>query len=115
MKKLIPVLFVAFALYACNEENPLPEGCIEVEVKDQLCGGAVLQIKDPKYYSLGESANGYENVFYTFFHCEDPVSTGSTVFIKFTENNDKGVCARCLAIMAYDGEKNYNVRVADCL
>lgn len=83
---------------------------------DMVCGQAIFQIQDPQYYYLAESANGYENVFFTFLHCEDmDYDFSETVSVGITNEEEKGSCAVCLALLPYDGEKVYNIRVGpDC-
>ena len=119
MKKLPLIVLVAlFSLSSCDEEEPgLPTECIQVALMDTICGQAVLQIQDPNFYYLGETANGVENVFFTYLHCNDmDKDLGGTFFIKFNpENEDEGTCVVCLAALPYDGDKSYEVRVAeDC-
>jgi len=114
MKKFLLGLFVLVMLSSCNEDDALPTGCIEVKVLDMFCGQAIMQIQDPDYYYLGETANGYENVFFTYPHCVDSGrDLSENVLIELTDDKDKGGCAVCLAILPYDGERIYHSRIRD--
>ena len=113
MKNILLSLLIAFLLVSCNEEYPA-NGCLEVSVIDELCGHAVLKIENPLYYHLGETWNGHENVFYTFFDCEDmSKEKEGTFFVELIEDYQTGDCAVCLAMMDYQGDKKYPVKIVD--
>ena len=114
MKNLLTIIVLLSFLVACEEEDPgLPTECVEVSLVTTMCGQAVMKIQDPNYFYLGESANGEKNVFFTFLHCDDMyINPEENFFIEFlSEQDDKGSCAVCLAILAYNGDKSYDVRV----
>ena len=114
MKKFVFVFVVAGLLSSCNEDDALPTGCIEVGVLEMFCGQVVMQIQDPNYYYLGESANGYENVFFTYAHCDDmDKDLSGTILVELTDNTEKGSCAVCLGLLPYDGDRIYDVRIRD--
>lgn len=116
MKKLLGLIFCAAIVFSCEEEGPLlPTDCVEVSLVDQLCGQAVFKIQDPNFYHLGESANGHENVFFSYLHCDDPVKNDEgNFFVEFVADESLGSCAVCLALLQYDGEKVHQVRLATC-
>ena len=113
MKNIVVAALLALALVSCEDifENP---GCIEVSLVSELCGHGILKIENPLYYHLGETANGHNNVFLTFFSCEDmeKVKEG-TFFVEFVEEYETGDCAVCLAMINYQGKKKYPVRMVD--
>jgi len=129
-KALIPALFVLFTFASCekNDVDLENEDCIKVKVLAEICGTAVLQIQNSKYYNLGEKGwsqdNGkttYDNVFFTVFSCEDMEyiakeyagkAEGKTLNVKIQDKFEMGNCAVCLAIVANPPSTKQNVKVA---
>lgn len=111
MKKILAYSFLTLFAISCNdnEVEPLDESCIAVSYMEGICGTAILQIKDERFFYLGETANGYDNVFSTMFHCDvDEQKLNKELFyVSLLEDNDIGNCARCLATVAYSGDKFY--------
>jgi hypothetical protein len=113
MKKIAIAAILAFAIVSCEDitENP---GCLEVSLVSELCGHAVLKIESPLYYHLGETWNGHNNVFYTFFDCEDMgKEKEGTFFVEILEEFKEADCPVCLAMIDYQGEKKYPVKIVD--
>lgn len=129
-KVLIPSLFALFTFGSCEKSDSdfQNDECIEVKVLAEICGTAVLQIQNSKYYNLGEKGwsqeNGktsFDNVFFTVFSCEDMEylskeysgkPEGKSFNIKIQDKFEMGNCAVCLAIIANPPAKRQNVKVA---
>lgn len=111
MRKLAVLTLFALAFSSCKDDFP-ENGCIEVSLVTEICGNAVLKIIDPAYQHLGESWNDHHNVFLTSFNCEDMGSEKEgTFYVKFLEEYKSGDCAVCLAMIDYQGDKKYPVKI----
>lgn len=114
MNKILVFGLFTLVIISCNknEVKPLDQSCIEVSYVDGICGTAILQIRDEKFFYLGETANGFDNVFFTTLHCsfDEQLLNAESFYIRIVEDDDLGDCIRCLATITYSGEKFYNVR-----
>lgn len=107
-------MVLALGLLACEEEFPTPGACVEVSLVTELCGQAVLKIENPAYYHLGETWNGHENVFFTFWTCEDMNKPKEGRFmVTLADSFNPGDCAVCMAALDYQGDKKYPVKRVD--
>ena len=131
LKKIFSIALLAlFAFSSCDKsgEDLQNDGCIEVTVLAEICGTAVLQIRDSNYYNLGEndwSNDGgkttYDHVFFTVFSCEDMeylakeydgTLTGKTFNVKIQDKFEMGNCAVCLAIIGNPPSVKQNVQIS---
>lgn len=129
-KLLIPSLFVLFTFASCekNESDIQNDECIEVKIIAEICGTAVLQIQNPKYFDLGENGwtqdggkTSYDHVFFTVFSCTDMEYlgkeyignlSGKLLNVKVQKQFEMGNCAVCLAIIANPPGKKQNVQIS---
>jgi hypothetical protein len=114
MKNIATAILLACGFVSCEDslhENP---ECLEVSIISELCGNAILKIENPLYYYLGETANGHNNVFLTSFNCEDiGKEKDGTFYVELVDDNQSGACADCLAIIDYQGDKKYPVKIVE--
>ena len=114
MNKIVIIPFLVFTLLSCEEILLEDSKCLEVSLVDELCGHAVLKIENPAYYHLGETWNDNENVFYTFFDCEDmEKDKDGTFFVEILDDFKEADCPVCLALIDYQGEKRHPVKILD--
>ncbi|MEM6524495.1 MAG: hypothetical protein AAGF85_14060 [Bacteroidota bacterium] len=118
MKNVFFGILLMLMVTSCNENdaNPLDLSCIEVSYVDGICAAAILQIEDERFFYLGETANGFENVFFTTLPCsfDDPILNSESFYISIIEDDDLGDCIRCLATISYSGEKAYSIANSIC-
>jgi hypothetical protein len=115
------ILVFLIALTSCSNENPPAVGnCIRVSLLRNVCGTAVFKILDPAYHSLGETADGEENVFMGIIECSPEDISGTvgrdqsdSLFVEINPPDLKEGCTVCFAIVNYSGEKQYSVRIHD--
>lgn len=119
MKSLSCVLSFIILLLACDTADPLFTGeCVPVKAVRGICGTAVFKIQDPAYYHFGEDVDGEQNVFLGTLECPyirssaDAINmTDEILYLELNPENFSQDCARCYALVAYSGDKMYNVRV----
>lgn len=125
MKNALLLIVSLFLLSAsCDDEKlSAPKTCVPVKLMRSICGTAVFQIQDSRFYHYGESVGGEENVFAAALECAlpDAVKLGEQepqqeiFFAELDPENFNGNCASCLAMVNYEGQKNYRVRLhLDC-
>lgn len=126
MKNALSILIVSLFLLSasCNDEKlSVPKTCVPVKLMRSICGTAVFQIQDSRFYQYGESAGNEENVFAAALECTlpDGIILGSQepqqelFYAELDPENFNGNCASCLAIVNYEGQKHYRVRLhLDC-
>jgi hypothetical protein len=122
MKHLSITLLLLAAVFfiACDKStNEIKDQCFEVKILNEICGNAVVQIVDEKFYEFGE--NGYQldgvtydHVFTTTFSCADltKINTlasslrGLQLKVKLTDKHeDDPYCTRCAATIANAPQK----------
>ncbi|MBX9733525.1 MAG: hypothetical protein K2X37_05655 [Chitinophagaceae bacterium] len=122
-KQIVALCLVIFLISGCTKnETDLPAGCISVKLIKEMCGNAILQIQDSKYYNLGVDnftfeGKTYDHVFTTRFSCQSLAAMPQTltadrsglVFnIKFLkEPETDSTCATCLAVLSNTPNKYY--------
>lgn len=124
MKSISSVLFFSVFLFAftCQQEmiNNSNDTCVNVSVLRSICGTAVLQIKDPTFYHLGENVGSEQNVFLANVESKessanvkrDEIDLSDTyVLINPDDFNSDGI--QCLAMVNYAGTKQHNVRFVE--
>ncbi|MBX2947203.1 MAG: hypothetical protein KF725_15340 [Cyclobacteriaceae bacterium] len=114
LRNLVYSVCLFAILFSCDEKTPAYTGeCIAVSYLRGICGQAVLKIQDPKYFHLGEDADGDTNVFLAGLECftDSNVLQKNTFYVELNPNDFNTNCAVCLAAVAYSGSKQYAVRV----
>lgn len=121
MKNALLLIVSLFLLSAsCNDEKlSLSKTCVPVKMLRSICGQAVFQIQDSRFYHYGESVGNEENVFVAALECNlpDAVSLGTRepqeeiFYAELDPENFNGNCASCLAMVNYEGQKHYQVRL----
>jgi hypothetical protein len=100
---------------ACTPETTnFPQNCIAVKYLRGICGEAVLQIQDPRYYKYGETTNEEDHVFRGTFECSsdlDALEKRALFYVELNPQNFNNNCANCDATVLYSGSKYYSVRV----
>ncbi len=85
-----------------------------------ICGTAVLQIKDPAFYHLGENVGNEQNVFLANVETRESSAkvkrdeidlTNTYVILNPEDFNSDGI--QCLAMVDYAGTKQHNVRFVE--
>ncbi len=130
LRSIILLLLLSLSLWSCDKSSDeLKDECIEVEILNEICGNAVVQILDKDFYQYGE--NGYkldevtyDHVFSTTFSCADMSKLYATssslkglrVKVKATEKHeDDPYCTRCAATIANAPQKFVLLKVVnDC-
>ncbi|MEL7002111.1 MAG: hypothetical protein AAFN93_05155 [Bacteroidota bacterium] len=111
------ILSILALTIGCNENNTVAptDQCFEVSYVTGICGQAILKIKNPAYFELGENTGGEENVFFTTFDCsvDESQLSKANFFVKITQDTTDTDCIRCLAAVGYEGNKRYLVDVVD--
>ena len=112
------LIIASFAtMFGCTDNNDVApsDQCFEVSYVTGLCGQAVLKIENPVFFKLGETWNGHENVFYTVFDCsvDEAELSKTSFFVRIKQNTTDTDCIRCLALLDYQGSKQYLVDVVD--
>jgi hypothetical protein len=114
MQKIVITLFLVNLIAGCNPDiDQLPSNCIPVKYVRGICGQAVLEIQDPKYYDTGENADGDSHVFLAMLECftDTEIVKDKLFYVELNPSNFNSECAVCLALVNYSGNKHYNVRV----
>lgn len=114
IRNLIYSFCLAAIALSCEEKSPTSIGeCIAVSYVRGICGQAVLKIHDPRYFYLGEDADGDTNVFLAGLECftDYNVLQKHTFFVELNPADFNSNCAVCLAAVSYSGSKQYAVRV----
>lgn len=121
MKNALLLIVSLFLLSAsCQDEKLQASGnCVPVKLLRSICGTAVFQIQDSRFYHYGESAGNEENVFMAMLECTLPASLklGNTepqqeiFYAELNPENFNGNCASCLALVSYEGQKHYQIRL----
>lgn len=127
MKNMVFVFLFTAAAWACDSYTVtsqevsksllLDENVFKVKVVATLCGYAILEITDARYFEYGMnwvdgSGKSYEHVFGTEFPCFTDAKTGEIITIQLLDKpevSDSG-CVRCEAYLETP-EKKYFVRV----
>ena len=115
----IALLISVLLLCACDTETPTITGdCVPVKLVRGICGTAIFKIQDPAYYHFGENVDGEENVFRGTLECPylrssaaEQNQSDEILYVELNPENFAQDCARCYALVAYSGDKLYNVRV----
>lgn len=119
MKTTSSVLFLSVFLFAftCQQEviNKSNGTCVNVSVLRSICGTAVLQIKDPAFYHLGENVGDEQNVFLAYIEVKPTdasVDAGNkeNAYVEINPENFNTDGIQCLAMVDYAGAKQHNVR-----
>lgn len=108
------LIFLFLGMDKCSEDDtPATGQCIEVSLVQSLCSQAVLKIENPAFYHLGETWNGHQNVFFTMLGCsaDEARLAGKRFFVTLEEKETDNDCARCEALLLYQGNKKYFVQV----
>ena len=133
MKRSISLLFglVLAVLVACDEE-PLIDvaiDCVEVRVVTELCNQAVIQVVNPGNTDITLSSyefDGvtYNNVFKTFFHCQQMPNVpldGTSFYIQAineeawkANNTNNEDCFYCEPLLAGELPFSYVEIVNNC-
>lgn len=117
MNKILAISLLMFAMLSCNDDEaePLNTSCIPVKYVDGICGTAILQIQDENFFTLGETANGFDHVFFTMLPCaaDAEVLNGETFSISIINKSDLGDCIQCLAAISYSGNKSYHIAIKE--
>ncbi|MEN9550055.1 MAG: hypothetical protein RIR12_2646 [Bacteroidota bacterium] len=130
MKKLLLILGIGIiTLAACTkDETDLPTACVSVKLIKEVCGDAILQIQDSKYYNLGVDGFAlegkiYDHVFTTRFTCQSLAAMPQTLtadrsglvfnvkLLKEPETADS-TCVTCLATLSNAPSKFYITKYA---
>lgn len=121
MKNVLLLIVSVFLLSAsCQDESPsVSKTCIPVKLLRSVCGNAVFQIQDSRFYQYGESVGNEANVFVAALECNlpDAVILGAQepqqeiFYAELDPENFNGNCASCLAMVNYEGQKHYQVRL----
>jgi hypothetical protein len=121
MKNALLLIASVFLLGASCQDEQLSASktCIPVKVLRSICGNAVFQIQDSRFYGYGESVGNEENVFLAVLECNAPdaVSLGNSepqqeiFYAELDPENFNSNCAVCLAMVNYEGQKHYKVRL----
>ena len=122
MKNALSILIVSLFLLSasCDDEKlSASKFCVPVELLRSVCGNAVFQIQDSRFYHYGETLGNDENVFLAALECNLPDALdlavqGSQQEIFYAELNPEnfdGNCASCLAMVNYTGDKKYLIRL----
>jgi hypothetical protein len=114
IRNLIYSVCLSALLFSCDEKFPTYTGeCITVSYVRGICGQAVLKIKDPRYFHLGENADGDTHVFLARLECftDSNILQNSTFYVELNPTDFNVDCAVCLAAVVYSGSKHYAVRV----
>jgi hypothetical protein len=108
------LLLSAFALTNCAKED-VPNACgyVPVRYETGICGYAILKIEHPSFYELGEDVDDYEHVFLAQLECftDQQALEDKSFLVELNPPTFNDDCARCLAMVAYSGSKNYRVRI----
>jgi hypothetical protein len=109
MKKVFILLLIAFFAWSCQEEEESPvTHCIQVQLIEEVCGQAILQVINPTPFDLAQAtwqkSNGevLYNVFSTNLSCfaaQLPVD-GSSFYVKIEAQIPQTLanCVMCLAL-----------------
>lgn len=121
MKNALLLFATLFLLSAsCHDEKvSATKDCVPVKILRNICGTAVFQIQDSRFYHYGESTGGEENVFMGVMECTSTQSTNTEVdkdepeifYAELDPDNFQSDCIQCMAIVVYQGEKHYKVRL----
>ncbi|MEN9550049.1 MAG: hypothetical protein RIR12_2640 [Bacteroidota bacterium] len=128
MKKILMILGIGVTAFTgCTKnESDLPTACVSVKLIKEVCGDAILQIQDSKYYNLGVDGFAlegkiYDHVFTTRFTCKSLAAMPQTLttdrsglvftvtLLKEPEAVDS-TCATCLATLSNAPNKFYNTK-----
>ncbi|MEM9389891.1 MAG: hypothetical protein AAGA02_05420 [Bacteroidota bacterium] len=120
MKNILAFGLIALVILSCNDDEAelRDESCVAVSYVEGICGNVVLQIQDERFFYLGETANGHENVFLTAFPCyvDEQKLNKDLFYVSIREESNLGDCIRCLAAIGYSGNKSYHVDVrSNCM
>jgi hypothetical protein len=123
MKNALLLIVSLFLLSAsCDDEKlSTAKNCVPVKLLRSVCGTAVFQIQDSRFYHFGESVGNEANVFFAVLECTlpDAVKLGSQepqqeiFYAELDPENFNGNCASCLALVNYEGQKHYQVRLSE--
>ncbi|MEM9297045.1 MAG: hypothetical protein AAF149_17210 [Bacteroidota bacterium] len=115
MRNILVFGLIGFFILSCNDDEEVSrdESCVAVSYVEGICGNVVLQIQDERLFYLGETANGYENVFFTTFPCyvDEQTLNKDLFYVSILDESNLGDCIRCLAAIVYSGNKSYHVDV----
>ena len=114
MRKIAIFLFLIRLITGCDSDTtPLPDNCIAVKYVRGLCGNAVLQIQDLRYFSVGENVDGDTHVFLATLECFTDLEAAKdkVFYVELNPSDFNSDCAVCLAMINYTGKKHYAVRV----
>jgi hypothetical protein len=119
MKNALLLIAALFLLSAsCHDEKlSVAKNCVPVKLLRSICGSAVFQIQDSRFYHYGESTGGEENVFMAMMECTATQSTSTEAdapeifYAELDPDNFQSDCIQCMAIVNYQGEKQYKVRL----
>jgi hypothetical protein len=127
MKKLTALFTLLFlcCITACNQDDFVPDSCIEVRMVASYCTrAAVLQIVTPEAQSFGEtwtdnSGTTFDNVFRTILPCgfDHSVADGNkTFFIQLSDTLEESLsCAHCSMLVSGLPETfSYIKKFTDC-
>lgn len=124
---LLLTALLSLALISCEEQKYFllesdSSDCFEVTVIDALCAHAILKIEDHRFYHYGETTEMFTNSFLANLPCSglqtEARSSDDKIFVKISSKpfpDEKNDCVQCLAMLTYDGEKQYYVKfVSKC-
>ncbi|NBP70813.1 MAG: hypothetical protein EBU52_18995 [Cytophagia bacterium] len=121
MKNALLLFAALFLLSAsCHDEKlSTAKNCVPVKLLRSICGSAVFKIQDSRFYHYGESVGGEENVFMAMLECAtvQPTNTEAAqdepeiFYAEIDPDNFQSDCIQCMAIVNYQGEKQYKIRL----
>ncbi|MFM7328362.1 MAG: hypothetical protein ACKO3B_06475 [Bacteroidota bacterium] len=115
--RLVLLVTVVVFTEGCSTHAPKQasgEPCIRVRYVTGICLDAVLEIRDPAFYHLGERWREHDHVFRTTVPCgsEELMESGRDFYVVLmSKPSDEPPCIRCRAALDYDGEKSYPVKL----
>ena len=117
MRICVLLLISALATLACASRPGMVasgQPCVRVRYVTGICLEAVLQIRDPDYYHLGEQWKDHDHVFRATVPCgsEALLESGKDFYVVLLSKPEvEPPCIRCRAALDYSGEKSYPVRL----
>jgi hypothetical protein len=118
MKTIVYLFMLLWALLASCENVDEPanatDDCFLVVNVEDLCGQAILQIRNTKYNHLGADWHGLDNVFLAIFTCTDIPSPNTEFYVQLVSPKTTSMCDRCDALLTSDPpSKKYIVKLVD--
>jgi hypothetical protein len=121
--KYILLLSLTVFIWSCQNEEPISTTCVEIKLIDEICGNAIVEVLDTKYFDLAEptfvrtDGTILKNVFSTSLACikDNKPAIGSTFYVEIAPSSSiaNSECIQCLAIFDSMPAKFHHVKLAE--